>query len=381
MTLEEQLVLSLTTTAVTSVKLADAVQRASIDWAEVIKLAVKWEIEPVVLKNLLELFSETMPAAVATVARAELQQAQLYCLSRTFVAIDLQNAFDRKSIRMIVLKGPAVGVVAYGDPALRPFGDLDLFVARSDLIGAKEALAGPGFLPDYPVATEDDLIHEGTALGFSNGHVKIELHLSLFSEKWRCDLDPELLLEKSRLVDCLDQHLRALAPDHLFVYLCAHGTRHGWYSPRWIGDIAQLARTYDAADAARVLAYAERTHTRRIVALGLAVARDVLEVGIGPFSAEDFARHSDIDGLVALVRQRLTSGEDPPAVPVDRVAALHPGLFWIRSRERRSDQIACFAKFLISRTAADVVPGPRGLVARQLRLGRIALRRLRLPAD
>jgi hypothetical protein len=379
---EERLVLSLATPPadISAPVPAAASQRASVDWSHVIELATKWEIEPVALKNLLALFSETLPEAIAVTAMECLREVQFYALSRTFVAVELQDAFERNGIPMIVLKGPAVGVVAYGDPTLRRFGDLDLFVQRSNLAAAKGLLAASGFSADYPAATEAALIREGTALGFSNAHVKIELHWSMFSAKWRCDLDPDLLFAQSRLVACLDQHLRVLGPDHLFVYLCAHNTRHEWQLLRWVCDIAQLARTYDKAGAERVLVYAERTHTRRIVALGLGLARDLFQADVAPFSPEDFARYRDIEGLIALVRKRLTSDRGAPASRVDRLAALHPGFFWIRSRERKSDQVVCFAQFLISRTPGDVIPGPRGLVARPFRLVSNAVRRLRLPA-
>lgn len=55
------------------------------------------------------------------------------------------NNFNRKGIEVIVLKGPALALSIYPDPATRPHCDLDLLVREEDFIKAKELLEEIGY--------------------------------------------------------------------------------------------------------------------------------------------------------------------------------------------------------------------------------------------
>lgn len=369
---ETMLALSLSTLPPIDERSLERVNTDALDWDFVLKKARDWEIEGPVLTNLLALFSDRIPERVRLQAETALKGLRMYTLSRTLVALNVADACEQAGVPLILLKGPAVGILGYGSPLLRQFGDLDFLVAPADLSAAKNALERSGYRPDYRADEEAQLIREQTPLNFTNGSVSIELHYSLFSPKWRCDFDVESVFRESRIVSCLDRTIRVLSAEHLFVYLCAHGVRHVWSSPRWICDIAQLASRYDSGSATKVAAFAERTNTRRILAVGLRLARDVIGPSSDTFSPRQSGEDRDTSGLIGIVQRNLGLTQ-AGAAHVDFLASRHPAFYWIRSRERTRDQIGCFLLFLFSRTPGDVSPGIKGILMRPIRLVRGAL--------
>ncbi|MER3458636.1 MAG: hypothetical protein C4309_08450, partial [Chloroflexota bacterium] len=57
------------------------------------------------------------------------------------------GALEAASIPAIVLKGPALALTIYPDPALRVIGDLDLLVRREQVEQAMAALHSLGYGP------------------------------------------------------------------------------------------------------------------------------------------------------------------------------------------------------------------------------------------
>ena len=86
-----------------------------------------------------------VPAAVRRAVRdgylSGVAAGALLLPERDAVAAALRTA----GVRAVWLKGAALAAWAYVDPALRPFGDLDVLVAESDLPAAAEALRGLGY--------------------------------------------------------------------------------------------------------------------------------------------------------------------------------------------------------------------------------------------
>jgi hypothetical protein len=65
--------------------------------------------------------------------------------TRTAALLEILDAFDRRSIDTLVLKGAALAWMIYPSPALRPMVDLDLLVPRSRADTAQAALRQLGF--------------------------------------------------------------------------------------------------------------------------------------------------------------------------------------------------------------------------------------------
>lgn len=115
-------------------------------------------------------------------------------------------------IEPILAKGWALGRL-YADPALRPYGDIDVAVAPEDLERAQAIVrARIDSLADV------DLEHEELA-GRS-------------ADRWSG------LYRRSRLVPLDDIPIRVLGSEDQLAWLCAHFARHGLWRPLWLCDIA-----------------------------------------------------------------------------------------------------------------------------------------------
>jgi hypothetical protein len=73
----------------------------------------------------------------------------------------------------------------------------------------------------------------------------------------------------------------ALSPEHLALFLCAHGAKHYWERLGWICDVGRLLQVEKTVDWTGVFAEASETDTSRILSLGLLLARDLLGAEIG----------------------------------------------------------------------------------------------------
>ncbi len=78
-------------------------------------------------------FSGAMAADVRVEIAALEKQSRAITVSRALVLLDLVRQFHRSGIPVLVLKGPAIGIAAYGDCSRRVFADADLLVRRTDL--------------------------------------------------------------------------------------------------------------------------------------------------------------------------------------------------------------------------------------------------------
>ena len=352
-----------------------------VDWDAIRNLAVQWQVEPTVCGNLRTEFAAAMPRPVLDDFTALERNARTYAVTRTLLLVNLVRDFDRAGISVIVLKGPAVAIAAYGDYSRRTFGDVDLLVRRNDLPAARDFLLARGFVRDYADGMEPALISDQHALEFSDQRTKVELHWSLLSRHLRFDLGPDQLWDRAETVACMDVDIRVLAPEHLFLYLCAHGAKHEWMLFRWILDVVQLAQRMTPAEAERVMTLAERSNTKRILALALRIAGETFGEKEFPFPPRAMLPERDTRALATLVKARLDPGATggtellPP-----RLARIHPYIgtlaFWIRARERTRDQVACAARFLFVPAASDTESGVLYGLLRPARLVVTALKRI-----
>jgi len=351
-----------------------------IDWRAVIDLAARWQVEPAVFGNLRTLLEAAVPSVVLIEMRELERISRAFAVSRTLQVVDLVNWLTGAGIPTIVLKGPAIGIEAYGDCSRRTFGDIDLLVPKSDLTAAHELLLARGFTPGFDPDMVGALVSGQHALEFAGRGLPVEVHWSLLSRHLRFDLGPDELWRDARALQCAGSEITGLAPHHLFLYLCAHGAKHGWMIFRWICDVAQLAQRLTAPEAERVVDLARRTNSRRIVALALRLVRETFGEEQSPFLPEAFGADRDTDALIAVAKARFdgASGQTPSLLPT-RLAEIHPYVdpltFWIRSRERRRDQLVCVARFIFEPAPRDSRGGALNALIRPARLAANAVMR------
>ncbi|MCK9520950.1 MAG: nucleotidyltransferase family protein [Dehalococcoidia bacterium] len=156
----------------------------------------------------------------------------------------LRELSDR-NVPVVVLKGPVIAQEHYPDPALRPYGDLDILVHESDLDTVAGLLVDRNYREKNGHAHSERLHHchglfqrifiqpdTGRIVEVHCDHLQIGLEPVGMDEIW----------ERACPTLVGGDVVRALALEDLFVQLCVHLNRHGFERLIWFKDLDLLVR-------------------------------------------------------------------------------------------------------------------------------------------
>jgi glycosyltransferase involved in cell wall biosynthesis len=199
--------------------------------------------------------------------RAQLHASHLRTTARALAvestAIDVLRTLEGRRIPYVVTKGPGIAR-AYPDPALRPYGDLDVLVAPERFNDALDAIVRTGFTAYFeggePRSYFDRHCREGVNLIREDGG-SIDLHHVIPPWVWGERLPFGRLLDRSNEIEIAGGKARVLAPEHNLLVACLHvvsdrGVRPGYKLMTW-RDVVTLS---EVCDPAVVVFEARRAH-------------------------------------------------------------------------------------------------------------------------
>jgi hypothetical protein len=208
------------------------------------------------------------------------QRAQNFITLRlTAELFRLLERFASEDIAALVVKGPVLAVQAYGDPARRGYGDLDLLVRQRDIRRATELMMAAGYQAAVPLNAIDAGKIPGQYL-FSKADSKllVELHNDLTLRYFPRPLPIEEFFARQVRVR-LDAHeAPALSVEDELVLICIHGAKHFWERLIWIADVAALVSRQSGMDWERAAESAKAAGAERMLHAGLRLATDLLKV-------------------------------------------------------------------------------------------------------
>ena len=197
--------------------------------------------------------------------------------------------FNDEHIDAIPFKGPALGIRLYNKLSFRAFGDLDILIHRKDFYRVKEILITMGYQPFRSFSEKKEAKFLDTQMGYEfvrhDERCVIEIHWSLVSRIHAFQIPDAQLWSNTEPIELQNKYVPGLDDIHLFIYLCAHGTKSFWARLRWITDIAELAsiksKEPDAnAWWALMIEHASRYNSARMVYLGIYLAHKLLNAPI-----------------------------------------------------------------------------------------------------
>ena len=143
----------------------------------------------------------------------------------------------------LVVKGPLLVEIGYGDPGARLYEDLDLVVAPSDLPVALALLEDSGGrVPDLSWNLMARLQRAEVPMVLAGGML-CDLHWHLLvtpNARSRFDLSMEEMVGRRRLVSLGATTVATLDPVDGILYLCLHGSLSGGHQLIWLKDIDQM---------------------------------------------------------------------------------------------------------------------------------------------
>jgi hypothetical protein len=236
-------------------------------------------------------------------------------------------------IEAIPFKGPIMAVSAYGDVCLRQFSDLDILVRPHDARKAMDLLLADGYRSKTTETSQESLREHHFKLGRSRPSVILELHWRITEECYAFALDTEVLWQRKRSVSFENERVLSFSEEDLLLILCHHGAKHNWYQLSLVCDVGALLRSHPAMNWPAIFRIAEQLACRRMLAVGLILAHDLLSCSLPPHVAHWLNTDPVAVRLSSELRQQLLSAI--PAPPTSE----QKWQFYLQSRERLTDRI------------------------------------------
>jgi hypothetical protein len=341
---ETQLVVALCRTplSTSAVQVADDLVRTGIDWDETRMIAANFEVEPVFYSNIRNLPGNVVPRDFLDSAVTLERESRAFALTRSLILADLVRKFDTAGIPVLVIKGPAISLLAYGDVSLRSYHDIDLLTTPDALTRARDLLLSIGYSREYDATAEAALISGDHALEFVGAGSRVELHTALVERYLKFQLETSRMWDEAIPLHIAGTTFRTLDPARTLVFLCAHGAKHGWICVRWLCDVAQLADRLTSEQMRQVVYHAQRSHATGIVAFGLQLAAKVFGKS-GVTLPDEIASHRVASECKLTDVARRLVGSNAERVGALRGRELPAELsllrFWTAMRERYRDRL------------------------------------------
>jgi len=208
--------------------------------------------------------------------------------SRQLIASALRNALAQQrfseqvmesmSIEHAFIKGQALAGLYYKEPGFRQARDIDVLVARRNLVPVAIHAQTKGYrlVPSPGKLSERDIqayVHFRPVLSLlSPEGVLIEVHDQL--DKTGLIFNTETLLAAVQKGRVHNRELFVLPIEHHFVFVCLHSTRHLWSHLHWLVDLDALVND-QSFDEQKVLDIAQQCRLTATVQASLAMYRAV----------------------------------------------------------------------------------------------------------
>ncbi len=221
--------------------------QGGVDWAEAAEVARAHGVGSICEEALRSLSHDLpgLPEAKAYFRRE--RHFNAYRAQRVLRDLgEILQVLGGQGIHPIVLKGPSLAMGLYGEPALRPMGDLDLLVNERDVPRATRALMDMGYVAGGEVMTRweaENLLSHLPVLE-ARHRVPVEIHFRLFPRGAPLFPEEEGVWGRAVRGDAPGVDFLRLAPPDELLYLCAHILRHDSDAHKliWFCDIALLDR-------------------------------------------------------------------------------------------------------------------------------------------
>jgi hypothetical protein len=310
-----------------------------IDWRRLGKLALAHGTLPRLVRCLSEESQGSVPPASLRELRAAADALAARSFSLTTELVRVVGVLEAGGIPVIPYKGPALAASLYGSLLLRPCSDLDLLVQPADVPRATEILITDGYQPKRALSPAEQaaLLRNDYARGFlkDGGRLLLELHWGFRPRYCAFRVQIDRLWERQVAITVAGCSMRSLAPEDLLLVLCTHASWHLWARLQWIVDVAELLRAHPSLDWKAVVERASRCGCRRMLWLGLLLARDLLGAPVPEPIQLRMQGDRTARSLAAYVCRRLLQNDLETSGPREKMAERR---FLLTMRERWRDR-------------------------------------------
>jgi len=282
-----------------------------LDWKYIFNFADRQGLVPLLYHQFREIGSDSIPREYQQRLKFGYQGNVARTLVLSDELVSLTQEFESQGIQSLPYKGPVLGVIAYGDPALRCFIDLDIIVRPRDVPAAIEILQARGYRAEGNIDARQMqiLITRQHNIQFERdqGHSIVELHWRVSADFFASALNPEYLWSRLELVTLNNVQLNSLPIEDLLLALCVHGSRHVWDRLSQICDITALISADRKIDWPGLMTTAQQADAERMLLLGLFLAAEFTENALPPDIRHSISADRGIKRLADGIHARLFS--------------------------------------------------------------------------
>ena len=293
----------------------------SVDWSRLLNLAEDHGVLAHLAVHLRELNESLVPADIRQAVQKRHRAQVFSTLRMTAELFRLLELFAAKGIPALVVKGPVLAMHAYGDPAMRSYGDLDLLVRQRDIHRATESLQAAGYEATVPVSAIDAGKIPGQYLfAKPDANLLVELHSDFTLRYFPRRLPLEECFARRILVRLDGHETPALAVEDELVYICVHGATHFWERLSWIADVAGLVARQSEIDWQGVAKVAQDVGAERMLHTGLRLSSDLLHARLQDQILAAVRKDAGAAKLAACAQTWLTASGNPSPTLFERAA-------------------------------------------------------------
>jgi len=319
-----------------------------LDWDVLLDLAEEHSVQGLLAKRLEQLKFANVPEAAREKLRSRMRAQHLFALSMTAELFRVLEEFSKAGIQAIVVKGPVTSQVAYGDPAMRGFGDVDLLLRQTDIAATSRQMHALGFeakIPD-PVLAAGKIPGEYVFRRPGTNRM-IEVHTEKTFRYYPRGMPIAAMFERRRMLLLEGREVPALDLADEIVFHCVHGAKDFWERLMWVCDVASTVKNHPEVNWQDTLRAARECGAARMLSVGLLLSARLLQARLPASVAERIGQDHAAEKLCGQIETWLPHGTGaPPSLP-------RRALFRISMGEGRVTGLSYLSRLSLSPTEED----------------------------
>jgi putative nucleotidyltransferase-like protein len=269
-----------------------------VDGDALLQLAEEHGVTGLLAARLQDVNCEGLPVPWREKLRSRMRAQHLFTLGLTAELFRILESFSSFHLEVVLVKGPALSLLAYGDPAMRGYVDLDLFVRHKDILSATRQMIALGFEPSISIeAIESEKIPGEYVFRRPGTQCIIELHTERSFRYYPRALPLGGLFARKRYLALDGREVPVFSLEDDFVMNGIHGAKDFWERLMWVADIAAIVAHHPELDWQRARQYAADVGALRMFFLALQLAEDLLGAPMPAPLAADVARDASVRRL------------------------------------------------------------------------------------
>jgi len=183
----------------------------------------------------------------------------------------------------MIIKGPVLSRLAFGDPTMRENQDIDLVIDPARLLDVDRLIVQAGYrriTPEVELTLFQYKVYQRWRCQFryylDSLDLFLEAHWRLTSNSLLMPPDPTMLCSRSQQVPVGGATFNTLVDEELFLYLCVHGGVHIWFRLKWLADVAALLQRLRPGIIERIASRAQTLGLNRPFHLALNLAHGLM---------------------------------------------------------------------------------------------------------